>query len=184
MKSQKSVIAFLVITSACLGFACLVSLIFSADSVNTAKKAIRKTDESIYYVEKQIEYITLEQVAGNKEIRKIGKLEKEVEELKKLIESFPKCECKKPVTSEPVKKDDAPVANAVITIYKLPGCKPCDDWVRVEKPKLEAATWVIKEAPATGSAPSFLIELNGKSHCHEGYLSMGSLKYIIENHLK
>ncbi len=185
MNSQKSLniaIAGTLIFSSVL---CLMSIIFSTNSLSVANKAIKETEESSYYVDKKIQYLTANVVSNNREIERIKKAESDILEIKKSISLIKSCECDKPkAASEPVKEEPKVEAQAVITIYTLDGCAPCSRWLATEKKKLEDAGWDVVEAQASGPAPSFLIELNGKSHCHEGYLSMGSLKYIIENYLK
>jgi hypothetical protein len=68
-----------------------------------------------------------------------------------------------------------------IKMYTRDGCKYCDDWRRLELPRVKSQGWIVKEAlDLTNAVPYYDICINGRCIRHQGYLSMAALKAIVD----
>jgi hypothetical protein len=68
-----------------------------------------------------------------------------------------------------------------IKMFTREGCKYCDDWRRIEMPRVKSHGWTVEEVTDTTSAvPYFDICINGRCIRHQGYLSMSALKSIVD----
>ena len=71
-------------------------------------------------------------------------------------------------------------AKREIIIFTRPNCPPCDQWKRCEQPRFEADGWVVAYCSEHdfGLTPHFVIEKNGKTYDHKGYLSFGKIDEV------
>jgi hypothetical protein len=68
-----------------------------------------------------------------------------------------------------------------IKMYTRDGCKYCDDWRRLELPRVKSQGWIVKEVlDLTNAVPYYDICINGRCIRHQGYLSMAALKAIVD----
>jgi len=71
---------------------------------------------------------------------------------------------------------------STIKMYTRAGCKYCDDWKRLELPRVESQGWTVEQVTDTMSAvPYFDVCINGQCVRHQGYLTMSALKAIVES---
>lgn len=65
-----------------------------------------------------------------------------------------RCRCKEVKESTiAVSKVEKP--KGLIVIHKMPGCPPCERWLRTEKPKAEAAGWEVRTEEFGGKYNSY-----------------------------
>lgn len=71
-------------------------------------------------------------------------------------------------------------AKREIIIFTRPNCPPCDQWKRCEQPRFEADGWVVAycDEHNFGLTPHFVIEKNGKTYDHKGYLPFGKIDEV------
>jgi len=86
-----------------------------------------------------------------------------------------------------VQKSPEPIepSKSTIRIYGREGCKFCDDWKRIEMPKVKSQNWDVEEVTdSTNAVPYFDICIAGKCIRHQGYLTPAQLKSIVEEATK
>lgn len=86
----------------------------------------------------------------------------------------------KMIDPQPSPSDKHEKARREIIIFTRPNCPPCDQWKRFEQPRFEADGWVVAYCSEHnfGLTPHFLIEKNGKTYDHKGYLSFGKIDEV------
>jgi hypothetical protein len=85
-----------------------------------------------------------------------------------------------PADPQPSPSDKHEKAKREIVLFGIPGCNPCDEWKRCEQPRFEADGWVVVKSndPMKGPWPHFIIEKNGKTYDHKGYLPFGKIDEV------
>jgi hypothetical protein len=71
-------------------------------------------------------------------------------------------------------------SSSKLVVYTQPNCPPCEDWKRVELPKIEEYNWNVEwvEDP-TKSTPSFKISHNGKLREYTGYMTYNTFCLLV-----
>ena len=69
-----------------------------------------------------------------------------------------------------------------IIIFTRPSCPPCDQWKRIEQAKFEADGWSVAYCTEHnfGLTPTFLIERNGRTVEHRGYLPFAKIDEVAK----
>ena len=86
----------------------------------------------------------------------------------------------KMIDPQPSPSDKHEKAKREIIIFTRPNCPPCDQWKRCEQAKFEADGWVVAYCAEHnfGLTPHFLIEKNGKTYDHKGYLKFDKINEV------
>lgn len=86
----------------------------------------------------------------------------------------------KMIDPQPSPSDKHEKAKREIIIFTRPNCPPCDQWKRCEQPRFEADGWVVAYCSEHdfGLTPHFVIEKNGKTFDHKGYLPFGKIDEV------
>ena len=86
----------------------------------------------------------------------------------------------KMVDPQPSPSDKHEKAKREIIIFTRPNCPPCDQWKRCEQAKFEADGWVVAYCSEHnfGLTPTFVIERNGRSTEHRGYLPFAKIDEV------
>ena len=73
-------------------------------------------------------------------------------------------------------------AKKEIVIFSIDNCKPCKDWIAIEKPKFNKAGWKVVKSddPMTGPWPHFMIETNGKKIEYRSYLLFEKIDEVVK----
>ena len=73
-------------------------------------------------------------------------------------------------------------AKKEIVIFSIDNCKPCKDWIAIEKPKFNKAGWKVVKSddPMTGPWPHFMIETNGKKIEYRSYLLFDKIDEVLK----
>ena len=89
-------------------------------------------------------------------------------------------ESTKMIDPQPSPSDRHEKAKREIIIFTRPNCPPCDQWKRCEQPQFEADGWVVAycDQHDFGLTPHFVIEKNGKTYDHKGYLPFGKIDEV------
>ena len=89
-------------------------------------------------------------------------------------------ESTKMIDPQPSPSDKHEKAKREIIIFTRPNCPPCDQWKRCEQPRFEADGWVVAYCSEHnfGLTPHFVIEKNGKTYDHKGYLPLGKFDEV------
>lgn len=81
---------------------------------------------------------------------------------------------------EPDDSQRSEVQRSVIRMFTRPSCPPCATWWAKERPKLEAAGWVVEKVEtSTGTTPRFEVETGGTTRLFQGYMSMPNLRAML-----
>ena len=77
---------------------------------------------------------------------------------------------------------DKPKAKREIIIFTRPNCPPCDQWKRCEQARFEADGWVVAYCTEHNFSltPTFVIERNGRSTEHRGYLPFAKIDEVAK----
>lgn len=69
-----------------------------------------------------------------------------------------------------------------IIIFTRPNCPPCDQWKRIEQAKFEADGWSVAYCVehSYGLTPTFIIERNGRTTEHRGYLPFSKVDEVAK----
>ena len=69
-----------------------------------------------------------------------------------------------------------------IILFSIPGCEPCERWKRTEQPRFESDGWQVVKSndPGKGPWPYFLIERNGRTTEHRGYLPFAKVDEVAK----
>ena len=86
----------------------------------------------------------------------------------------------KMVDPQPSPSDKHEKAKREIIIFTRPNCPPCDQWKRCEQAKFESDGWVVAYCTEHnfGLTPTFVIEKNGRSTEHRGYLPFAKIDEV------
>lgn len=73
-------------------------------------------------------------------------------------------------------------AKKEIVIFSIDNCKPCKDWIAIEKPKFNKAGWKVVKSddPMTGPWPHFMIETNGRKIEYRSYLPFDKIDEVLK----
>ena len=84
------------------------------------------------------------------------------------------------VDPQPSPSDKHEKARREIIIFTRPNCPPCDQWKRCEQAKFEADGWVVAYCSEHnfGLTPTFVIDRNGRSTEHRGYLPFAKIDEV------
>ena len=84
------------------------------------------------------------------------------------------------IDPQPSPSDKHEKAKREIIIFTRPNCPPCDQWKRCEQAKFEADGWVVAYCSEHnfGLTPTFVIERNGRSTEHRGYLPFAKIDEV------
>lgn len=72
-----------------------------------------------------------------------------------------------PVPDGQQDQDDVPTSDVLLEVQSSPSCSPCVRWHREEKPKAQAAGWMIQQKTPEGRVPQFTIRKGGRSFVFE-----------------
>ena len=86
------------------------------------------------------------------------------------------------IDPQPSPSDKHEKAKREIIIFTRPNCPPCDQWKRCEQAKFEADGWVVAYCSEHnfGLTPTFVIERNGRSTEHRGYLPFEKIEQVAK----
>jgi hypothetical protein len=86
------------------------------------------------------------------------------------------------VDPQPSPSDKHEKAKREIIIFTRPNCPPCDQWKRCEQAKFEADGWVVAYCSEHNFSltPTFVIERNGRSTEHRGYLPFAKIDEVAK----
>ena len=86
------------------------------------------------------------------------------------------------VDPQPSPPDRHEKAKREIIIFTRPNCPPCDQWKRCEQAKFEADGWVVAYCSEHNFSltPTFVIERNGRSTEHRGYLFFAKIDEVTK----
>ena len=86
------------------------------------------------------------------------------------------------VDPQPSPSDKHEKAKREIIIFTRPNCPPCDQWKRCEQAKFEADGWVVAYCSEHNFSltPTFVIERNGRSTEHQGYLHFSKIDEVAK----
>ena len=86
------------------------------------------------------------------------------------------------IDPQPSPSDRHEKAKREIIIFTRPNCPPCDQWKRCEQAKFEADGWVVAYCSEHnfGRTPTFVIERNGRSTEHRGYLPFEKIEQVAK----
>ena len=86
------------------------------------------------------------------------------------------------IDPQPRPSDKHEKARREIIIFTRPNCPPCDQWKRCEQAKFEADGWVVAYCSEHNFSltPTFVIERNGRSTEHRGYLPFEKIEQVTK----
>ena len=88
----------------------------------------------------------------------------------------------KMIDPQPSPSDLHEKARREIILFSIPGCDPCERWRRTEQPRFEADGWQVVKSndPGKGPWPYFIIERNGRTAEHRGYLPFEKIEQVAK----
>lgn len=92
----------------------------------------------------------------------------------------PTPDARQKVDPQPSPSDRHEKARREIIIFTRPNCPPCDQWKRCEQAKFEADGWLVAYCSEHNFSltPTFVIERNGRSTEHRGYLPFAKIDEV------
>jgi hypothetical protein len=91
-------------------------------------------------------------------------------------------DARKMINPQPSPSDKHEKTKREIIIFTRPNCPPCDQWKRCEQPKFEADGWSVAYCTEHNFSltPTFIIERNGRSTEHRGYLPFDKIEQVAK----
>jgi len=127
-------------------------------------------------VSREKDWLNEWRIPVNAEIEKTVSEDNYIELIKQVIAGFDGV-AKSPEPSPETPKPEV----SSIKMYTRDGCKYCLDWKTIEMPRVKSQGWVVEQVTdLTSAVPYFDICINGQCVRHQGYLSMSTLRAIVD----